>query len=196
MLKTGRDYDLRCQGLRIAPETRREMPIWFHPGVDRSINLAQSKIHATCLRSNHQIRTVGEALDSIERWKRTRGHKTRVHGKGKSVRGKIDHCHCTTCAALRKRGCKEPNQCEQALIGIINKLSDKWNPKRNFMPNPFALTPEEREDNEEAKVEGERVKFDPDYTTYGGTENLCKIFGTYGDEEDTFPLRRGAKTKP
>ncbi|KAJ7064070.1 hypothetical protein C8F01DRAFT_1081445 [Mycena amicta] len=93
-----------------------EMPIWHHYGQDvnkRQVNNAPTH---RCLREVHKVLQVGEALDVTTRLVR------------------CDHeaspgCACEPCAKDRSAGCKDPHACATAVLGRLNALTKKWDPR-------------------------------------------------------------------
>lgn len=64
MLKVARKYNISVDPLKVALDTKRDMPIWHH--IETTSNQQYNKKYAKCLRNFHSIKTVGDLKDFID----------------------------------------------------------------------------------------------------------------------------------
>jgi hypothetical protein len=103
MIITARKYRLLFTGLSVSQDVKLQMPIWKHPAVRKSdYDHACRRQAATCLRSNHKVRSVEDALTIATR--RTtvqrKPHTINPSGIGRQ------NCGCRSCQRDRvELGC-------------------------------------------------------------------------------------------
>jgi len=68
MLKTGKEFNLNFEALKLPDSLKIKLPAWYHIGIK---NLQNSKLNNTpgskCLRDNHGTRTVGDLIKNTKR---------------------------------------------------------------------------------------------------------------------------------
>ncbi|KAJ7191357.1 hypothetical protein GGX14DRAFT_297241, partial [Mycena pura] len=69
-----------------------KMPLWHHPGEDRSKKQNNNSSRAKCLRAKHSVVTVGDGVDLATLFQNPQHHK-------------LSGCKCDLCEASRARGC-------------------------------------------------------------------------------------------
>jgi hypothetical protein len=161
MILTARKYNLKFTALSIINSVKLEIPIWKHPAVNviqyKSANRRDS---AKCLRLNHKVRTVHEAL--IIATRRTtvsrKPHTVNPSGIGRK------NCGCPLCQRDRNEfNCEHPGKCIETAKMFIDCLTQKWNPTIDLCED-LALTNAELEANETAIQTDQAMVFNPDFT--------------------------------
>ncbi|KAJ6507062.1 hypothetical protein C8R45DRAFT_816779, partial [Mycena sanguinolenta] len=102
-----------------------------------------------CLRLNHQVRDVRDALIIADRKTvvARKPHQINPSGTGRK------NCGCPACSKDRsQQGCKYPGECIETAKMLINSIFPKWHPTlENFdMHEEVALTPTEMAGNDSA----------------------------------------------
>ncbi|KAG9220267.1 hypothetical protein CCMSSC00406_0006332 [Pleurotus cornucopiae] len=161
MLKTARKYGTRIETRGVSKDTARQMPIWYHaettPGSSPRTNTKTTE----CLRTKHQIRTVGEMAD-MEAKGHIQNHKPRRN------------CRCHHCKNMRdNEGCENPHACYKKADEILRTLPDEWEPRKINVP------PGQNEDNRE-----EWTSFHGNDTVTKQVKNIFRIF-TEGAKSQT-----------
>jgi hypothetical protein len=64
MIELKNKYKIRIDGIALAGNVLREIPIWQHPY--RMERLKNATKAGNCLRSNHRVATVGNTVDLID----------------------------------------------------------------------------------------------------------------------------------
>lgn len=121
LFKTAREFDVQPEGLAFTRDTLRGMPIWYHHAAAPKLRrLNHSKI-AECLKSNHEIRSVGDA-EGLSIVLENASHI------------ESDECVCSSCMELENEmGCQHPHSCASRLKGMLDTLPEKWDPR---VPHP------------------------------------------------------------
>ncbi|KAJ3845828.1 hypothetical protein EV368DRAFT_20285, partial [Lentinula lateritia] len=98
LLTVAEKYGVRMEGLAFSRDIIRQMPIWLHIEAVKLRRLNRSR-EVECLKSNHNVQTVGDA-ETIARKLRTTRHTNR------------SDCKCTACTEIRRTSiCKNPGRC-------------------------------------------------------------------------------------
>ncbi|KAJ6523191.1 hypothetical protein B0H19DRAFT_925654, partial [Mycena capillaripes] len=107
-------YSVNFEAVLPTEAIQREMPFWHHPGEDPDKKQINNGKRASCLRRNHNIKTLGDALDLTERL------KDPAHEKSAS-------CLCSECIDDRTtRSCKDPHMCVTAAADRMKHFLPKW----------------------------------------------------------------------
>ena len=62
MLGTRKKYNLRLDVLRIPKNVKKQLPAWYHLGAEDNLAGFNRAWAPKCLKSKHQIRTVGDLV--------------------------------------------------------------------------------------------------------------------------------------
>ncbi|KDQ32522.1 hypothetical protein PLEOSDRAFT_1031457 [Pleurotus ostreatus PC15] len=104
--------------MNVSKATARDMPLWYHAEASQRISLLVKSNTAECLRTNHKILTVGDAMDFEEKGK-IQNHKPR------------QNCRCHNCKYIRDHtGCVNPHVCYKKAGELLGMLPEKWDPRR------------------------------------------------------------------
>ncbi|KAJ7708158.1 hypothetical protein B0H17DRAFT_848703, partial [Mycena rosella] len=102
------------------------LPLWHHLGEDPSRTQLNNTPQAKCLRTNHNVVTVGDGLAVM---KRIGSPNHRAHLE----------CICVACSDDRtERRCKNPNACAAAVRTRLLQILPKWRPSA---PDPPVAPP-------------------------------------------------------
>ncbi|KAI0659857.1 hypothetical protein C8Q70DRAFT_893816, partial [Cubamyces menziesii] len=153
MIKCAKKYHVALDVAKPNAALRKAMPIWYHPelGDGRDVSKTASAI---CLRSRHEVKTVGQCMRVAQRLT----HPSGMHRQNGT-------CECGDCLRDRiDRGCDNPHRCAVAANKLTLRLRSKWDPKENVINDGLSLTKDRLEQNEVAREERGRVTFDPSLT--------------------------------
>ena len=96
-------------------DVKINLPIWYHIHSDPSARKLYKTKTAKCLRKNHGIKLVKDALSFLDGV--TNAHSSRIN------------CACTLCKATQSAAkCPHPHDCINLAAALISKISPKWNP--------------------------------------------------------------------
>ncbi|KAJ6539601.1 hypothetical protein B0H19DRAFT_869037, partial [Mycena capillaripes] len=159
MIKVGRKYGLEMDAMAVSREIQNAMPIWYHRKsyADRSVYNQDVEV-VQCLRNNHKIRLVRDAV-ALGKKKDAPRHRP------------VWYCRCSACRITRVITlCKNPHECYCKARELLDALEEKWDPRE---PQP-----EDYEDNQLPREgqEEETVGFDPRITTHGTIADTFRIF--------------------
>ncbi|KAH7873057.1 uncharacterized protein C8R40DRAFT_1051189, partial [Lentinula edodes] len=116
LLKTAQTFGLRLEGRNISKEIRRSRPIWYHNNADSRIRLLNNSRASECLRSMHNLQTVGQAEDMAK------DLETPEHISW-------NECECRNCVrAAEENGCQHPHNCFTRAKALLDTLEPKWDP--------------------------------------------------------------------
>jgi hypothetical protein len=162
MMSVARKYDVAIESLMVTDDVKRQMPLWYHLGADSSLNYLNNKPMARCLRNNHDVRTVGDAVDLID--SRPPAHRNRRM------------CMCELCATARERKCEYPHHCMEFCRTLISTLKAKWNPQTASQDDGLDLDADKIAENLALEEKGEPVRFNPDVRTKDCPESAFRAF--------------------
>jgi len=112
------------EGLSFSRETLRELPLWYHREANTRIRSLNCAMASRCLRDDHLIQTVGEAMDIAEI------DQNNEHQE-------VADCNCSDCEKLwEKYGCTSQSKCIARAKELIETLPQKWNPQE-VQPDDF-----------------------------------------------------------
>jgi hypothetical protein len=184
MILAARKYNLKFTTLSMSNEIKLKMPIWKHPAMEKLQYQHACRNAASCLRLNHQVRTVDDILTIATR--RTivarKPHQINPSGIGRK------NCGCPLCHRDRKQlSCKHPGECIDTAKILIDRILPKWNPT---LSNPalceqLALTADEQESNGLPIIIDQPMIFDPNFTL----SNRFRIFA-FEESFHSIPARR------
>ncbi|KAK7045288.1 hypothetical protein R3P38DRAFT_2490321, partial [Favolaschia claudopus] len=176
MITTAQKYDLTFTGLRVSQAVKLKMPMWRHPGVNKTAyETACRRRSSACLRLKHGIQTVEQTLMLASR--RTvvanRPHSINPSGIARQ------NCACPSCRRDRNElGCTNPGICIETAKMLMNCICPKWNPT-----TPSGTTSALHENEitlNKTPIEIDEPKaFDPDITLW----NLQDGFRIFAFEE-------------
>jgi exonuclease III len=147
MMKVARKYNTAFDALTINLDVKRQMPMWYHMGASEALGHMNNSPHARCLRKNHDVRTVGDAMDLVDN--RPRAHRNRRA------------CKCATCVEARRRKCEYPHHCMEYCKKLIATLLPKWNPRAPEQNDGLELDEELINANVELEKMDKPVRFNP-----------------------------------
>jgi hypothetical protein len=177
MILAARKSNLKFTGLSISDEVKLKMPIWKHPTANKVLyQSACRRDSATCLRLNHRVQLVEEALIIARRRTTVLRKPHRVNPSGIGCK----NCGCPGCYQDRTLlNCKHPGQCIETAKMLIDSIPPKWNPtSRNLnLSDELALTDEEQQGNNSPIQPDIAMTFDPNIVL-SNLENGFRIFAT------------------
>ncbi|KAJ7243830.1 hypothetical protein B0H12DRAFT_995953, partial [Mycena haematopus] len=161
---TARKYHLRFAALAFSADIKLKLPLWKHPGMNQELyKKACRRDSAACLRLNHEVREVQDALNIANR--RTliirKPHLINPSGIGRK------NCGCPACVLDRSQlGCNNPGECIETAKMLINSIFPRWDPRMDNLDlhDELALTPAEKAENEMALDTNRLFAFDPNIT--------------------------------
>ncbi|KAJ7672967.1 hypothetical protein DFH06DRAFT_979163, partial [Mycena polygramma] len=163
MISAADDFNLKFTALSIDREVQLDMPMWKHPSVRReAYKNTCLRDAATCLRINHDVRTVRDALTIATR-KTTvarRPHTVNPSGIGRK------NCGCPPCNRDRNElDCPNPGKCVDTAKTLIDCIMPKWNPSIPVpdLCNDINLTAEELHANQHEIKADEEMMYDPNF---------------------------------
>jgi hypothetical protein len=162
MMKVARKYGTTFDALTVDLEVKRQMPIWYHLGANESLNYLNNKPKARCLRNNHDVRTVGDAMDLIEN--RPASHRNRRA------------CACQLCVRARRRECPYPHHCMEFCRSLVESLRPKWRPQVPDQDDGLELDEELIKVNTDLEKEGKPVRFNPSARLKGSPTGGFRVF--------------------
>jgi hypothetical protein len=126
MMKCLNTYVFTFESVMPSVDLQRQMPLWHHPGEDKSVPQGNNGAKAKCLWTKHTILTVGEGVDSAARLL-------------DPSHDKMATCPCDACDEDREKGCTDPHVCAEGASKKINLLHPEWDPRK---PNIRQREPE------------------------------------------------------
>ncbi|KAL1737611.1 hypothetical protein HDZ31DRAFT_79032, partial [Schizophyllum fasciatum] len=135
LVSTAKEWGLRTEGLAFERKILREMPMWFHQHANEQQmkRLASNNKVTKCVKSNHNLRTVGD-FEEMAAKKSEPTHQDRRN------------CDCETCEEMRtETGCENPNACFTRAEEFLNSLPSKWDP-RGEHPEDYENTTQGEDD--------------------------------------------------
>ncbi|THU92022.1 hypothetical protein K435DRAFT_672931, partial [Dendrothele bispora CBS 962.96] len=162
MIKTGHKYGLRIEGLAFERAILRDMPIWYHIFAEPRIRRLTGSNTSKCLRSKHNLQTVGEAEDLAAPLIMINGRQSRHRPN--------NQCNCRDCTEIRvTTNCDHPHLCMVRAQELLDTLPPKWDPR--------VEQPEDVETDLTSipKTREEEI-FDYHLTTTGDLSDIFRIF--------------------
>lgn len=182
MLKTANKYDVSVHAVKVERHLKEAMPLWFHIGADKEKKKINNLPGCKCLRDNHEVKTVGEAIRVTARL-RLLTHQDKAS------------CPCPPCTSDRDiRECRNPARCAKTAKKVISKLQPKFNPLERQRNDNLSFTPHRKDRNKKKKgrkekesdapsrvFQGERGRmegahFNPSMTTRGDLSAIVRVF--------------------
>ncbi|KAJ3851382.1 hypothetical protein EV368DRAFT_17452, partial [Lentinula lateritia] len=158
MLDIAKKYGLRIEGIAFSRTILQSMPIWYHKEANAEIRSMNHTNASICLRTKHQTRTVGDALNMTNRLQHPDHEPT-------------SSCQCTECTELREAyNCQHPHGCMNQALKLLNTLPEKWDP-RSELPEDYQIKPV-LTDTTDSGV----TPFNANITTTGSLANIFRIF--------------------
>ncbi|TRM66514.1 hypothetical protein BD626DRAFT_451541 [Schizophyllum amplum] len=173
IMKAIKKNNIRFDPVNPTTELKEGMPFWHHLFVPKKTRPRYNTARCKCLRENHAVRTVSDAIRVAEDITHHDGHSG-THA-----------CKCTACGDARAIGCQSPQGCAGAALKILEKIPAKWDPRIHFKAD-YELTDREKEKNKQAKTEGGAVIFDPQLKQESTLQECFRIFG-YKNSQDVPP---------
>ncbi|KAJ7128618.1 hypothetical protein C8R44DRAFT_616052 [Mycena epipterygia] len=174
----------------MSQDLKLQMPIWKHPSVRKfDYDHACRRRAAICLQSNHNVRSVEDALSIATRTTTVIQKPHTINPSGVSRQ----NCGCPLCRRDRvELGCQHPGKCIDTAKILINSIHPKWKPAVGVddLGENWSLTPEELESNSRPIRTGEVMLFDPNITL-NDIEQGFRIF-TFGDYLNEVPAWKGS----
>ncbi|KAH7903929.1 hypothetical protein BJ138DRAFT_1107255 [Hygrophoropsis aurantiaca] len=174
MLKIAKKYNINFNTCLMSKEIQHNLPVWFHIGANKDLNPLNNHTHAKCLRSKHNISTVGDLEKIANRNDRT--HRVRKN------------CNCEDCKADRDRGCMNPYRCKKTARMIMASILPKWNPSITITPPRRDLNPNEVLEASIAFKKQDDITFNPFLVLEGHPENGLRILGNKIDRRDNLNI--------
>ncbi|KAF5314570.1 hypothetical protein D9611_007204 [Ephemerocybe angulata] len=131
MLKTARKYGVRAEPFEPSEDVKAEMPLWHHIGWKKGIRRRNNGARADCLRSTHEVFTVGDAVEFSQR-----EHEPEEQPMSESESsecswdGNNDRTHtcCEMCTIETLKGCDDMKRCQAECKRLLLGLNEMWRP--------------------------------------------------------------------
>ena len=115
MLKLAREFNVQVTTPNPSLEAKLDLPIWYHVHTAPSARKLYKTKNAKCLRKNHNVRTVRDAVSVISEL--AEDHIPAAN------------CKCQTCKHMRTSAkCSHPHECLNLSATLLKKIDPKWNP--------------------------------------------------------------------
>ncbi|KAJ2914106.1 hypothetical protein MD484_g6326, partial [Candolleomyces efflorescens] len=121
MIHTAKEYNLTFSPLITTKQTRRNLPIWFHPGRNPTREAPNHGTTVRCLQTVHHIFTVGQLQDLVANFPHDKVPKP-------DQEEEEDLCYCQRCEQMRANECPDPTKCYETAKHVLKSLKPKWNP--------------------------------------------------------------------
>lgn len=178
MLKAARTYKTNLAAIRLSPGVQAALPAWYHPcSESRSI----TNVSAKCLLNNHNAKTVADLVKLANKAQAQERNRNHVPDQA---------CVCIECVHSRQMGCKNPHACALEAKLRISDIAPKYNPLTYTHHDTLSLTPDRKARNEEARIEGKGIAFDPSITCKDGIAECFRVFTDPRKLPDTPATRR------
>jgi hypothetical protein len=175
MMTVAKKYDVALEALMVDDEVKRQMPLWYHIGGKDSLNYMNNTPMSKCLRKSHDVRTVGDALDLIQR--RPERHRNRRQ------------CPCELCEAARDRKCEYPHHCMEYCRVLVAAIKPKWNPDTAEQDDDLDVDEESDEEMGDGMEDDSLIRFNPDVRLKEYPEKGIRAF-TIKDKRTHLPAYR------
>ncbi|KAI0349299.1 hypothetical protein OH77DRAFT_1465574 [Trametes cingulata] len=165
MIKVADAYGVKCDVPNPTKEIRGELPIWYHCGFKAGRSTANS-VASRCLRDRHGVVSTAQCA-------KVAGRITLEGGEHRPN----PNCMCYECDADRRvRGCANPHRCATAAAKAVAKIWQKWDPSRRGNRDGLTLTRGRKQRNESARLDKQRVLFDPSVTLDKPVASVFRVF--------------------
>ncbi|KAI0353110.1 hypothetical protein OH77DRAFT_1358796, partial [Trametes cingulata] len=170
MVKVAKKFGVRCSVSNPSHQLRNAIPIWYHKGWKEGRSVANT-VAAKCLRERHLVSTTAQCAKVAARLKSAAyGHVARAN------------CGCADCDSDRRvRCCNNPHRCATAALKLVDRLRPKWHPDRRANDDGLTLTRTRMDANRAARLENDRVTFDPTITQGLPLAETFRVFTTGED---------------
>ncbi|KAL1749170.1 hypothetical protein HDZ31DRAFT_18758, partial [Schizophyllum fasciatum] len=165
-----RKHNVRFDPINPSREIKESMPIWHHIFIPLAKKPMYNTERCLCLRGNHSVMTVRDAIRMADEILNSPGHATRPQ------------CGCVGCKTARHKGCVNPNGCAHAARTLLGKLPPKWDPRVEFRTH-HKLSDAEKQRNTEAQKEGKSMIFDPEAEPETTYRDCFRIFGISNNQD-------------
>ncbi|EIW54202.1 uncharacterized protein TRAVEDRAFT_133000, partial [Trametes versicolor FP-101664 SS1] len=177
-MKAAKKYGVACETTNPSAAIRAQLPVWYHVGRSEG-RISENSKSCKCLRDAHQVRTVSQCAEVATRLD-SEEHEHRPH------RG----CQCEHCRRDRDLyGCDNPHRCASAAALILSRLTSKWSLTREDNNDGLTLTPRRKRANETARIENDRILFDPTIATPEPLMEAMRVFVPNAPEDQRPALR-------
>ena len=179
MLRLAKEFNVQVSAPNPSPNTRLDLPIWYHVHSAPSVRkLYRTKV-ARCLRNKHDVKLVRDATNLLEATPENHEHRV--------------GCTCQHCETMRRiNKCSHPHECIRLTATLIEKINPKWNP---YTANSTPTGPNPEGANEPMS---ERTTFDRNNETTHLNEAIT-IFKSsmreYGSATRTAPQNHAQQTQ-
>ncbi|OJT08964.1 Transposon TX1 uncharacterized 149 kDa protein [Trametes pubescens] len=161
MIQVAKKYGVQQEAIAFSRSALRAMPMWDHNQTERRAmgRLSAKSATTTCLKRNHELRTVGD-FEKLAKALKNATHKPTMR------------CVCTDCEAqVTTSRCANPHRCYVRAKQILDLLPPKWDPRRE--------QPEDYENDDNSWVESlgvEAAVVDRRVTTEGQLGETFRVF--------------------
>lgn len=130
ILAVAKKFNLALDGLSYSPEAVGSLPIWKHP---KATETHHRNKKSRCLRRNHQMRTVTDAIAIADKRRHPDHRRLRL-------------CGCNECQQAREElKCQSPFLCYDEADKLARTVPGKWNPRNLNYPCEFPDLPENQD---------------------------------------------------
>ncbi|KAH7099071.1 hypothetical protein BKA62DRAFT_600338, partial [Auriculariales sp. MPI-PUGE-AT-0066] len=139
MFSVAKKHSVRLDAPFVDEQAKLTRSLWFHSDRDAPTRRILKR-HTRCLRENHKVRTVADA-----------------------VRCASNPYTDATVDGHRESNCRNPNACQRTARGLVSSLNEKWTPDWNLPDLSLELSGDERAMNLLAEEYSNPVIFDPSF---------------------------------
>ncbi len=176
MVKQAKEYNLKIDAQTLTNKGKCKMPLWYHNALSAKTNRITNSKHGRCLRNNHKIYTIGDAINITN----NQPANHRISGK---------KCKCIKCKEERHKSCTNPAKCLSTVKKLLNELPVHWKQQ-----NDNGYETEETLDKESQENNDDSIKtFEYQLPTSNDIYNALRIFTTAEDNLKDIPKPRNTE---
>lgn len=136
MIKTAKKYNVSVNAVKISECLKLSLPLWYHIGADGGRRRLNNSRPSKCLRMNHGISSVGDAIRVLGR-------------EANHTHAPFPGCPCAACTEDREvRGCRDPSRCCEEVHNVLDCLVQKFDPRDNPPQDNLSLEPQRKQRRE------------------------------------------------
>jgi len=153
MIKVAKDYNTNLAAVKTSACQRKQLPAWYH--IDERLSTIKSR-PKKCLIGKHETLIVTDLINV----------SARIRNQNRSNEHTPNpFCCCHNCLIDQEKGCYNPHKCAQKALTKVQRISPKWNPWGPENPlDGLSLTPTCKTNNLQAKVNNDKIIFNPSLT--------------------------------
>ena len=169
MLATAKECNVSFAAIKLDSRMKKQLPVWYHLGATKKLRRINNTRTGDCLRNNHAVKIVADAMKIAER---------PCYRSARSTGNDYmpDDCTCKQCEEDRKRGCKHPWKCCRTAEDALREIKPKWHPNTTSPEDGLTLTKRRKDANVTALADNGTLIFDPTVTQHGDLSEAFRAF--------------------